>query len=215
MIKFSFSIKRRRVTVRASGVLGDGITVLTGPSGSGKSTIMKTIAGLLVPDEGIMYSGDTLWMDTEKNVYMAPQKRDVGYMPQGNIIFPHMTVKQNVLYSQKGDAKLYQYIMERLGLDKYENMKASSLSGGEQQRVALGRALYSKPSILLLDEPLSALDPDLRVRIGEDIVEITKEWKIPVLWVTHDLTGQSAASYTHWTMKDGLLITDSHEVWDK
>lgn len=215
MIKFSFSIKRRRVVVHGSGVLGDGITVLTGPSGSGKSTIMKIIAGLLVPDEGVMYSGDDLWMDTNKKVYIPPQERDVGYMPQGNIIFPHMTVKQNILYSKKGDPELYAHIIDRLGLAKYENMKASSLSGGEQQRVALGRALYSKPSILLLDEPLSALDPDLRVRIGEDIVAITKEWNIPVLWVTHDLTGQKADSYTHWTMKDGELITDTKEEWDK
>lgn len=208
MIDFAITVKRRRVTVCGEGQLGPGITILTGPSGSGKSTIIKVLAGLLVPEEGFVKNGHTWWIDMEKKIYLPPRKRNVGYMPQGNVIFPHMTVRQNVLYSKKGDAKLYDYIMDRLGLKRYEHMKASTLSGGEQQRVALGRSLYSKPSVLLLDEPLSALDPELRDQIGKDIVTVTNDWEIPCLWVTHDTTHMEEGDYIHWFMYEGELSTN-------
>lgn len=208
MISFSVSVQRYRITVVGEGTLDSGITLLTGPSGSGKSTILKCLAGLLKPDSGYIKANDTYWLQRlpgSKYLFLPPQKRYIGYMPQGNIIFPHMTVKDNIQYSKRGDGALYSHILERLGLERYEGMKAADLSGGEQQRVALGRALYSKPQILLLDEPLSALDPDLRRQVGADLIEVIREWNIPCLWVTHDVTGAESSARACWYIDEGKL----------
>lgn len=211
MISFSVSVKRYRITVEVEGVLDQGITLLTGPSGSGKSTVLKCLAGLLKPDSGYIKAGDVYWLRRQtgvKDIFLPPQERYIGYMPQGNIVFPHMTVKNNIQYSRRGDEELYRHILERLDLERYEGMKAAGLSGGEQQRVALGRALYSKPKILLLDEPLSALDPQLRRQVGEDLIEVIREWNIPCLWVTHDSTGAESSARACWRIDQGKLQTN-------
>ena len=158
MITFSFTVARPSVTVKADGVLSSGITVLTGQSGSGKSTFIKCIAGLVKPTTGSIQYDETIWVDRDKKIWVPAQERQVGYMPQGNIVFPHLSVEHNITYSKRGTSEMCDSLLKRLGLEKYRKTKAGSLSGGEQQRVALGRALYSKPTILLLDEPLSALD---------------------------------------------------------
>lgn len=185
-IIYDFEVVRPNVTVKGVGELGVGITTLMGPSGAGKSTIIKTLAGLTKPTTGFVSCGDTTWVDIEKKIWKSPQERLVGYMPQGNIVFPHMTVEKNITYSKRGDRELLEYLLDRLGLTKYRNTKARQLSGGEQQRVALGRALYAKPNLLLLDEPLTALDWELRHQVQQHIVDIIKEWQIPCLWVTHN-----------------------------
>ncbi len=158
MITFSFTIARPSMIVKADGTLASGITVLTGSSGSGKSTFIKCIAGLVKPTTGIIRCDERTWVDRDQNIWVPAQERQVGYMPQGNIVFPHLSVEHNITYSKRGTPDMCDSLLKRLGLEKYRNTKAGRLSGGEQQRVALGRALYSKPTILLLDEPLSALD---------------------------------------------------------
>lgn len=123
----------------------------------------------------------------------------------GEYYFPHMSVLQNITYSKRGDEVLLARIMERLQLERYSHTKAGKLSGGEQQRVALGRALYAKPCILLLDEPLSALDWTLRHQVQADIVDIIKEWNIPCLWVTHDEEEAQIVGHNHWYFEKGVL----------
>lgn len=204
MIDFEFRLKRKHFTIEVKEILAKGITVLTGISGAGKSSIVKVLAGLEKPCWGKIISDKDIWLDTEKNIFLKPQKRNIGYMPQGNIIFPHMTVSQNILYSKKGDNELYDFILNTLDLKKYEDTKASILSGGEQQRVALGRAMYSKPRLLLLDEPLSALNPDLRNQVAEDIIHMLKHWQIPCLWVTHDKL-EILNNVRHWHLENGKL----------
>ena len=172
MITFSFTVARPSVTVKADGVLPSGITVLTGQSGSGKSTFIKCIAGLVKPTTGSIQHDEMTWVDRDSKIWVPAQKRQVGYMPQGNIVFPHLSVEHNITYSKRGTPEMCNNLLQRLGLEKYRKTKAGSLSGGEQQRVALGRALYSKPTILLLDEPLSALDWNLRKHVREDLVSI-------------------------------------------
>ena len=139
MITFSFTIARPSVTVKADGVLSSGITVLTGQSGSGKSTFIKCIAGLVKPTTGSIQYDETIWVDRDKKIWVPAQERQVGYMPQGNIVFPHLSVEHNITYSKRGTSEMCDSLLKRLGLEKYRKTKAGSLSGGEQQRVALGR----------------------------------------------------------------------------
>lgn len=207
MLTFDITVKRPNLTLSGKGTLGQGITALTGASGSGKSTIIKSLAGLLKPVAGYIKRDDEVWFDSEKKVFLAPQKRFVGYMPQGNVIFPHMSVLHNITYSKRGDEELLNRILTRLQLTRYVKTKAGRLSGGEQQRVALGRALYAKPFVLLLDEPLSALDWELRSAVRDDLVQIIEEWKIPCLWVTHDKEEAEAVGQTRWHCEEGVLTT--------
>ena len=206
MITFSFTVSRPSVTVKADGTLSSGIAVLTGQSGSGKSTFIKCIAGLVKPSTGRIQYDDITWVDRAKKIWVPAQKRQVGYMPQGNIVFPHLSVESNIIYSKRGTPDMCDNLLSRLGLEKYRKTKAGSLSGGEQQRVALGRALYSKPTILLLDEPLSALDWNLRKQVREDLVSIIRQWDVPCVWVTHDESEADAVGDRHWICEDGQII---------
>ena len=206
MITFSFTIARPSMIVKADGTLASGITVLTGSSGSGKSTFIKCIAGLVKPTTGIIRCDERTWVDRDQNIWVPAQERQVGYMPQGNIVFPHLSVEHNITYSKRGTPDMCDSLLKRLGLEKYRNTKAGRLSGGEQQRVALGRALYSKPTILLLDEPLSAFDWNLRKQVREDLVSIIREWDVPCVWVTHDESEADAVGDRHWNCEDGQII---------
>ena len=163
MISFDIVIERGTFVVKAQGTLQEGITTLMGPSGSGKSTFLKALCGLLTPKEGRITANNEVWF--EKGTGVPTQERHIGYMPQGNIVFPHMTVEENIRYSKQGSPELFDHIVERLRLTPHLKKKAKGLSGGEQQRVALGRALYSKPVLLILDEPLTALDVNLRAQL--------------------------------------------------
>lgn len=206
MITFSFTVARPSMIVKAEGSLSSGITVLTGSSGSGKSTVIKCIAGLVKPTTGIIRCDEQAWVDRDRNIWVSAQHRQVGYMPQGNIVFPHLSVEHNITYSKRGTPDMCETLLTRLGLEKYRKTKAGNLSGGEQQRVALGRALYSKPTILLLDEPLSALDWNLRKQVQEDLISIIREWDVPCVWVTHDESEAKTVGDGHWACEEGNII---------
>ena len=208
MISFSITVKRPSLIVQGGGELGDGITVLTGKSGSGKSTLTKAIAGLVKPHRGYINHNNQAWVNTDIGVYIPAQERHVGYMPQGNIVFPHLTVEQNITYSKRGTAQSCENLLNQLNLTNYRHAKAGKLSGGEQQRVALGRALYSKPTVLLLDEPLSALDWNLRSQVRKDLVAIIKDWHIPCLWVTHDEEEAKLVGKSHWICDCGNITAN-------
>ena len=206
MISFDIVIERGTFTVKAQGTLREGITTLMGPSGSGKSTFLKALCGLLTPKTGRIKANDVVWF--EKGRVMPTQDRHIGYMPQGNIVFPHMTVEENIRYSKQGSPELFDHIVERLGLTPHLKKKAKGLSGGEQQRVALGRALYSKPVLLILDEPLTALDVNLRSQLQQDLVDIISEWGIPCLWVTHSEEEATAVGNHRLLCRDGVIAEE-------
>ncbi len=206
MISFDIVIERGTFTVKAQGTLREGITTLMGPSGSGKSTFLKALCGLLTPKEGRITANDVVWF--EKGKGMPTQERHIGYMPQGNIVFPHMTVEENIRYSKQGSPELFDHIVERLRLTPHLKKKAKGLSGGEQQRVALGRALYSKPVLLILDEPLTALDVNLRAQLQQDLVAIISEWSIPCLWVTHSEEEAAAVGNHRLLCRDGMIAEE-------
>ena len=206
MISFDIVIERGTFTVKAQGTLREGITTLMGPSGSGKSTFLKALCGLLTPKTGRITAHDVVWF--EKGRVTSTQDRHIGYMPQGNIVFPHMTVEENIRYSKQGSPELFDHIVERLGLTPHLKKKAKGLSGGEQQRVALGRALYSKPVLLILDEPLTALDVNLRSQLQQDLVDIISEWGIPCLWVTHSEEEATAVGNHRLLCRDGVIAEE-------
>ena len=124
MITFSFTVARPSVTVKADGALPSGITVLTGQSGSGKSTFIKCIAGLVKPTTGSIQCDETTWVDRDKKLWVPAQERQVGYMPQGNIVFPHLSVERNITYSKRGTPDMCNTLLQRLGLEKYRHTKA-------------------------------------------------------------------------------------------
>jgi molybdate transport system ATP-binding protein len=170
--------------------LPTGITILFGPSGAGKSTVLDCIAGLVRPDAGRIAIGDEVVFDANRRIDLAPQHRHVAYVFQSLALFPHLTVEQNVTYGlahlpadeQKARAA---HILEGFRVDRLATRKPQALSGGEQQRVALARSLVTEPRALLLDEPLSGLDAELKSAIVDDLRAWNAAKNIPILYVTH------------------------------
>ncbi len=164
------------------------ILALVGPSGCGKTTLLRLIAGFEVPDNGAAYIGGKPVVNEKK--FVPPEKRDVGIVFQNYALFPHLDVSENIAYglSSKGSQreKRIGEMLTLIGLEDYGSKMPHELSGGEQQRVALARALAPDPEILLLDEPFSNLDADLRTRIRSEVRDILKRTKASVIFVTHD-----------------------------
>lgn len=169
---------------------GGGVTALFGPSGAGKSSIVAAVAGLLEPDEGRIVLDGTVLTDTDSRIFAAPHQRRAGLVFQDARLFPHMHVKNNLLYgwrraTQKADAGEIDRIVAMLGLEPLLARRPHNLSGGEKARVALGRALLSSPDILLLDEPLASLDAARRGEILPYLERLRDEARVPMLYVSH------------------------------
>jgi molybdate transport system ATP-binding protein len=170
--------------------LEKGITILFGPSGAGKTTLLDCIAGLTDPDQGQIATGARVMFDSEEGINLSPRERKIGYVFQDLALFPHLTVEANVAYGIGGlkaeDRKRrLADSLESLGIADLSARRPAELSGGERQRVALARALVTQPSVLLLDEPLAALDMPVRMKIAEDLRKSIQSLPIPVLYVTH------------------------------
>jgi molybdate transport system ATP-binding protein len=182
------------------------ILVLVGPSGSGKTTILNVIAGLDNPDDGwVKLNGQTYYQGKGKS--LPPQKRNVGYLFQDYALFPHMSVEKNIFYGMK-DKKAtsrIEQLVEVLGIGHLLPKYPQQISGGEKQRVALARALATEPSVLLLDEPLSALDRDTRLECQDELLRIHKMWKIPFIIVTHDMDEAEKLGDTLLFLKKGSV----------
>jgi molybdate transport system ATP-binding protein len=166
-----------------------GVTALVGPSGSGKTTVLHLIAGLLKPQDGTITLHDQVLFDSKMRVNLPPEGRGVGYVFQDYQLFPHVTVGQNLRYGQRRTRQTgvdFDRIVNILELGDLLRRYPYSLSGGQKQRVAVGRALLRSPKLLLLDEPLSALDPSLRASVAEHLVRAIEEFHIPTLLVSHD-----------------------------
>jgi len=168
-----------------------GVTVLFGPSGSGKSTTLSAIAGLVRPSSGRVTVGDEVWFDSEAKIHVPVHRRRVAFVFQSLALFPHMTALQNVVYGMDrtldpaARAKRAIALLERLRVPHLVDRRPRTFSGGEAQRVALARALATSPRVILLDEPFSALDRELRIELISDLRESIRELNVPVLFVTH------------------------------
>lgn len=162
-----------------------GITVLAGPSGSGKTTIINMISGLLTPDEGRIFIKDRTLFDSAKGIDCPVEQRQCGYIFQDGRLFPHMNVRRNLLYGRHSDRSRFKETVGLLGIEHLLDRMPGRLSGGEKQRVAIGRALLMRPRILLMDEPLASLDMERREELMSYIDRLPEQFGIPVFYVTH------------------------------
>ncbi|ALW48660.1 GTPase [Campylobacter jejuni] len=183
------------------------ITALFGESGAGKTTLLKIIAGLIKPKLGRIEVDNELWFDSSKNFSLALQKRKIGFVFQDYALFPNMNVKENIAYATSSKAKVSE-LLALMDLENLAKIYPKHLSGGQAQRVALARALAREPKILLLDEPLSALDFKMRANLQDELVKILEYFKISTLLVSHDLAEIYKLSHRILELKNGKIIKD-------
>jgi molybdate transport system ATP-binding protein len=186
------------------------VTVLFGPSGAGKTTILRCLAGLLRPDEGQIRFGEQTWSNAAEGLFLPPRKRRIGFVPQQYALFPHLSVEKNLAYGLQALDRIERparvaEMISWLGLTGLEKRLPRELSGGQQQRVALGRAVARRPALLLLDEPLAALDAPTRARLRGELRQLLKQAGIPTVLVTHDRADALAIG-------DELVVTDSGKI---
>ena len=168
---------------------GDLLT-LYGRSGAGKTSLLMMLSGLMRPDRGRIVVRGKVWTDTEKGIRLKPQQRNVGMVFQDYALFPNMTVRQNMTYALRDlrQDREISHLVEIMDLGDLQDRKPDTLSGGQKQRVALARALVNKPDLLLLDEPLSALDPEMRGKLQHYILEVHREYGLTTILISHDVT---------------------------
>jgi molybdate transport system ATP-binding protein len=183
---------------------------ISGPSGSGKTTLLRLIAGLTDASAGKISIKKDIWLDSQKKINLPPQKRRVGYVFQNYALFPNMTVRQNLVYAlEKGQSKaIIDELIAIMELEALTKKLPITLSGGQQQRVALARALVRKPYILLLDEPLSALDNEMRSRLQDYLLKIHNNYQLTTLLVSHDIGEIFKMAEKVWMLKDGEIIKE-------
>jgi len=165
------------------------LLALSGPSGAGKTTLLRMLAGLTRPDSGFLRVEGQLWYDQASRQWLPPQRRPLGFVFQDYALFPNMTVRENLAFAasdQSGAAQLVSELLELLELTELAGRRPSALSGGQQQRVALARALARRPRLLLLDEPLSALDLPTRLRLQQALGEVHRQYKLTTVLISHD-----------------------------
>lgn len=170
--------------------VGNGLLAIQGMSGSGKTTILNCISGIKTPDKGNIRLNNRIFFSSNDNINMKIKDRNVGYVFQNYALFPHMTVKENILFGVNKKYTDYEkelsYISDMMKIRHLMDKYPSEISGGEKQRVAFARAMIIRPDILLLDEPFSALDEDLKEDIYKDLLNIKKSQNIPIILITHN-----------------------------
>ena len=188
MIKIDIQKKLSNIKLKINeNISQNSFTVLFGESGAGKTSILNILAGISEPDSGEIIVGDEVWFSSKKKINLPPQKREIGYLFQDYALFPNMTVFENIKFANSNISEI-QKIIKIVGLQKLQNEKPDNLSGGQKQRVALARAVVRKPKLLLLDEPLSALDLKMRENLQDKILEIFENFNITVVLVSHDIS---------------------------
>jgi molybdate transport system ATP-binding protein len=183
-LSIDISIRQDAFVLNVKEAASVEVLGLFGPSGSGKTTLLESIAGIRTPERGEIRIGERVLFSTAQRINVPARERHIGYVPQDALLFPNLDVKGNIRYSEKdGD---FQSLVSILDLHALLDRRVKMLSGGEKQRVAIARALMTRPSILLLDEPLAGVDRERRDVILPYILRIRKELHVPLIYVTHD-----------------------------
>ena len=189
---------------------GDGCAAIVGPSGAGKSTVLRIIAGLRRPDPGRVVMGEEVWLDSDRGIDLRPEERTCGFMFQDYALFPHLSSWRNVAFGMPGPRQdrrgraLEQ--LRRFGVEGLADARPTSLSGGERQRVALARSLARDPSLLLLDEPLAALDTRTRAQAGRELVHALRGTRALAIVVTHDFSEAAMLADEIFVMDAGRIV---------
>jgi len=188
-------------------ISGGDFICLVGHSGSGKTTLLRILSGLLTPDEGVIRVGGKTWFDSTARINLKPQQRSIAYMFQDLALFPNMTVAQNIGYAQRAHNPTHiNELLDIFGMKGLATQKPGKLSGGQKQRVALARALASSPQILLLDEPLSSIDQEMREALQSEILKAHEYLNSTSIMVTHDLPEARRMANEIIKIKNGLII---------
>lgn len=186
------------------------LVTLYGKSGVGKTTILRALGGLTKPDKGEIIVNETTWFDSNQKINLKPQKRNVGFVFQDYALFPNMTVKENLEFAlEKNQSnQVISELIELIELGELQNRKPETLSGGQKQRVALARALVKKPSILMLDEPLSALDYEIRFKLQQYILQVHQEFNLTTILISHDISEILRMSDQLIELENGKIIRE-------
>ena len=200
---FDVSLRQGHFTLQMRDESRVEVLGLFGPSGSGKTTLLETIAGLRRPLRGEIRVGGRTLFDSTRKIDSPPRERQIGYVPQDVLLFPHLNVRRNLLYGARHSA--LEPLTEILDIRSLLDRRVDKLSGGERQRVAIGRALMTKPALLLLDEPLAAVDRARREQILPYLLRLRRELHVPLVYVTHDAIELSQMADRVIVVKDGLI----------
>jgi len=207
-LTLEFVLRQGDFTLNLHERIAGATIALVGPSGAGKTTLLEAIAGLRVPQDGRLAVDDRVLFSAADRVNVAPRERRVGYVPQDALLFPHMNVRRNILYGARSTDRLpLARVLDMLEIARLVDRRIDRLSGGERQRVALARALMASPSLLLLDEPLAALDPSLRSRIVPYLGRIRDELDLPMIVASHDADFVSAVADTSIELGAGQVVS--------
>ncbi len=203
-LEFAVSVTLGQLTLRAELESERRAVAVVGPSGAGKSTLLRVLAGVERRAMGRIEVGERTWLDTDRRVFVEPWDRRVGWVPQGDLLFPHLSVRENLGFAGAERAAVEE-IADVLSVGPLLDRRPRNLSGGERQRVALGRALLAKPKLLLLDEPFSALDRPLRLDLVRRVRELAEKASMLLVLVSHDEVDAAALAEEHWLLLDGVL----------
>lgn len=213
-MKIDFDIQLKKGDFQLSALAeipADSVTAIIGPSGAGKSTLLRCLAGLEPTTTGSIKVGDENWLSAGAS--LSPHFRRIGYVFQHAALFEHQSVSQNLNYARKraldSDRYTLAEIAEATRIQHLLDRRSPDLSGGERQRVAIARAIASNPQLLLLDEPLSAVDPEARAELSIELERLFQEFKIPALYVTHNLAEAARLSSHALQMVDGKVIANA------
>ena len=213
-IKKTLRSHARQFVLDVAFTCHDDVSVMFGPSGSGKSVTLKAVAGLEHPDEGRVVVDGRVLFDSGTGINLPAKDRSIGYLFQDYALFPHMTVEENIgfplrkWWHRRWPAETrnrVSEIVEMFELDELKKSYPSQISGGQRQRVALARALIGKPAVLLLDEPVAALDPLLRIRMRQELLNTQSLFRIPMLVITHDPQDVAALAQRVVILREGRV----------